>query len=93
MDRHKWNKSDDILTYFISKYGEENNITIDNICSSQNIKTRSFQQRVKNFNALAGKPNGLSHAAKLSIDVFKEYKSISKETHKEHCLAILKQNK
>jgi hypothetical protein len=87
--RHKWTREDDILTFYLYRYGEESNITLDNVCKHMGFSDPgSIKMRIKNFEAVDGKV-GLVNYSKLTESIYIEFKNISKEVHLDKCLEIL----
>jgi len=87
---HHWIKSEDIVAFFLSRFGDRSFLdlstaTIATILSERPlpdgsravpIPVGSLLRRIQNFNYLDGKP-GLSNYARLSREVYEEYKNAS----------------
>ena len=77
MKKHKWSKEDDIVAFYLYKFGTRNiSISIDDIANTLGMSTASMKMRIANYKAL-DKGRGLNHYSKLSKKVYEEYKNYS----------------
>jgi hypothetical protein len=87
--QHRWTREEDILIFYIYKYGEEPSIApeiIRNYMRFSNLN--SIKMRTRNFQALDGE-GGLRNYSELTESVHNEYRNISQEDHRQECLRIL----
>ena len=88
--RHKWTKEDDILAFYLYRYGEYNLISLKSVAQHIGFtNTDSLEIRIQNFRAV-DKRGGLKNYAKLTKQVYDEYKNLDQETHKKKCLEIMR---
>jgi len=67
MKKHKWTEEDDIVAFYLYKFGTRNiSYVIEEISGILGMSTDSLKMRIKNFRAL-DTGSGLSHYAKLFI--------------------------
>jgi hypothetical protein len=89
---HKWTKDDDIVTYYLYRYGNESTIPllhdIKIISEILGMSESSLRMRIGNFQAIDG-AGGLDHFGLLSKKVYDEYKSIPREYHLKKVEEIL----
>ena len=80
-EKHKWIKSDDLKVLYIAQYGYENiPYTVEDIATMIGTSVSSVKMRIGNFKAIeSGGKTGLEHSAKLSKEVYNEYKDYTKE--------------
>jgi hypothetical protein len=91
-ENHKWTKSDDIIVFYLYRYGECDEIRIDTLekYMGRYDKRGSIKMRISNFEALdTDGAKGLDKWAELSLQVYSEYKEKSQDHHKKECLEIL----
>jgi hypothetical protein len=83
MKNHKWSKEDDIVAFYLYKFGRGNlSYSIEDISNKLGMSTASMKMRIKNFKFL-NKHKGLKNYAKLSEKVYEEYKDY-KEAELRH---------
>ena len=88
--KHKWTKEDDILTFYLYLYGKDNLISLESVAQHIGFtNSRSLKMRIQNFAAVDNR-GGLKHYAKLTKQVYDEYKNLDQETHKKKCLEIMR---
>ena len=76
---HKWSKEDDIVAYYLYKFGPESlMIRIGDISSILGMSESSLIMRIRNFQAIDG-AGGLQNYAKLSKKVYEEYKTVAND--------------
>lgn len=79
---HQWSREDDIVAYYLYRFGVEYSIPsmsdFKAISKILGMSEASLKMRIGNFQALAG-AGGLEHYAKLSKEVYDEYKISSKD--------------
>ena len=51
--------------------------------------TGSLKMRIQNVKAVDGGVGGLGNYAKLTEKIYKEYRAVSQEGHRQKCLEIL----
>ena len=85
---HSWTKDDDIVAFYLEKYGEDALITLQLVSQKMRMTVGSLDMRVRNFKALMG-IGKLDHNARLSKEVLNAMESVGKDTHRERCLKIL----
>ena len=79
--QHRWLKEDDIVAFYLYRFGPESLImTIGKISKILGMSEASLKMRIGNFQAIDG-AGGLQHYAKLSETIFNEYKDFSQDTH------------
>lgn len=77
MINHRWSKEDDIVAFYLYKFGKGNlSYSIEGISNQLGMSPASMKMRIKNFEFL-DKYKGLKHYAKLSEKVYEEYKNYS----------------
>lgn len=77
MKKHRWSKEDDIVAFYLYKFGTKNiSISINDIANKLGISTASIKMRIANYKAL-DKGKGLDHYAILSKKVYEDYNSYS----------------
>lgn len=96
MGRHKWTNEDDILAFYLYKFGETGTITLQSVaeCIGFGDYVGSLKMRIKNFEAIdpeGGK--GLSNPSCQSQEIFSEYKSIGEIALRKECLEIMRWRK
>ncbi|MCD4674744.1 MAG: hypothetical protein K8S18_01960 [Desulfobacula sp.] len=86
MANHKWTGEDDVIAYFLYKFGEKDLIfDIDGIAIKLGMSKDSLTARKGNFKYLeTGK--GLSHVAGLSERIYNEFHNVTKKEY----LAVVK---
>ena len=90
---HNWTYNDDVVACYLCKYGiiyEENGLLfdVDAIGTKLGMGAGSLSARIGNFKYLDGKGK-LYNVAKLSKNVFEEFKNISKSNHLKKTKKIL----
>jgi hypothetical protein len=87
--QHKWVKEDDIVAFYLYRFGLESLIlTIREISELRGMSEKSLKMRIRNFKAIDG-AGGLPHYTKQSKTIFNEYKNVSEETHRNVVNKIL----
>ena len=90
MSKHKWVYCDDILTFYLYRYNTDNLITLKSVAEHIGfLDTGSLKMRIKNFQAVDGCEGGLKNYAKLTKQVYDDYRATSKEIHRNKCLEIM----
>ena len=88
--RHKWTKEDDILAFYLYRYGEYNLISLESVAQHIGFtNTVSLKMRIENFRAV-NKRGGLKNYAQLTKQVYDKYRNIDQEIHRGKCLEIIK---
>ena len=88
--KHKWTREDDIVTYYLYRFGPRSlNISIEDISKILGMSESSLKMRIGNFQAVDG-AGGLQNYAKLSEIIYKEYKKINQSDHLNTVKKILK---
>ena len=89
MTQHQWTKKDDVVAFFLYKYGDEDLIfNTAAIADKLGMTKESLIARKGNFKYLeTGK--GLSHAAKASEEIYEKLKNVSKQKLLEFVKKIL----
>lgn len=87
---HKWSKEDDIVTFYLYRFGTDSlRMELCDISKKLGMSESSLKMRIGNFKAIdTGK--GLSNYAKLSKKVYDEYKNFNKDSHLKEVNNILK---
>lgn len=71
---HNWSKEDDIIAFYLYRYGPESlMMTLESISQKLGMSASSLRMRVGNFKALDG-DGGLQNWAKQSEKVYQDYK-------------------
>jgi hypothetical protein len=94
MAQHIWTKDDDIVAYYLCRYGLDSLLLdINGISKKLGMTPASMKMRVGNFKALEahdqGNYSGLSNWANLSEEVFNHYKNVPKSEHMAEIRRIL----
>ena len=94
MPQHNWTYEDDIVAYYLCRYGLESLLfDLNNISKKLGMPAASMKMRAKNFKALEtldnGSNGGLTNYAKLSKKVFEQYKNVQKPEHLKEVKKIL----
>ncbi len=88
---HSWKEEHDILAFYLYLYGEDNQISLNSVSRYIGFNdTGSLKMRIKNFQAVDGQENGLEHYAKLTKQVYDNYKNKDPVIHRKKCLEIMK---
>ena len=88
---HRWTKDDDIVAYYIYRYGTNSVFkTVKDISEILGLSESSLKMRIANFKAIDGN-GGLKNYAKQSEEVYHKFKSTSRELHLKEVNAILKE--
>lgn len=83
MPNHKWTKEDDLMIFFIHKFGIDNcPLSKNEIATKIGVSLGSVSYRIGNFKALEGIGKA-THYAKLSAEVLKNYSALSEQELKE----------
>ena len=78
---HKWTKNDDIVAFYLYRFNVGGlNFSIEEIAVQLGMSEASLKMRISNFKAVDGR-GGLKKYAKLTKEVFFEFKSLSKREH------------
>jgi len=86
---HNWIYEDDILVFYLYRYGDDNKISIQSVSKYLSIKNENaVKMRIGNFRACDGQ-GGLSNYAKLTKKVYDDYRYFSQEKHRQKCLEIM----
>ncbi len=81
MPNHDWTVRDDIIAYFLYKFGDKDLLyTIDTIGDRLGMGVQSLKARMANFQYL-DTGQGLSNAAKQSGEVFEKLKDAPKDAY------------
>jgi hypothetical protein len=87
--KHKWSRSDDILTFYLFRFGEKEPVTQVGVARHLGFTdVGSLKMRIKNFAAIDGQ-KGLANYARLSEKVYQEYQSVDEAEHYQECKNIL----
>ena len=94
MAQHIWTKEDDIVAYYLCRYGLDSLLLdINGISKKLGMTPASMKMRVGNFKALEaheqGSHSGLGNWADLSEKVFDHYKNMLKSEHLEDVRNVL----
>lgn len=85
---HRWTESDDLMVFFLYKFGKENSpITKDEISKKIGVSLGSLSYRIGNFKAINGEGNA-THFAKLSEMVFKKYAKLNMQELKNVAFTV-----
>lgn len=84
MPNHKWTTEDDLMIFFIHKFGLENSPINrkEDIATKIGVTLGSINYRLGNFKALDGIGKA-THFAKLSFEVHKKYAHLSEQELKK----------
>jgi hypothetical protein len=75
MSNHKWTETDDLVAFYVYRYGHERIArSKTEIANTLGIRPASFGMRIQNFQAIVS-GGGLSNYAKQSARIYKQYKS------------------
>jgi len=86
---HKWTKNDDIVAFYLYRFNMSGfNFSIEEIAEQLGMSKESLKMRINNFKAVDGR-GGLKNYAKLTKEVFFEFKSLSKKEHLAEVKRIL----
>jgi hypothetical protein len=90
--KHKWSHSDDVLTFYLYRYGEKGPVTMVRVARRMGFSDLgSLKMRIKNFAAIDGQV-GLENYAKLSKAVYDEYQGVGEEEHFHDCKKIFEKS-
>ena len=94
MPQHNWTYEDDIVAYYLCRYGLESLLfDLNSISKKLGMPSGSMKMRVNNFKALEAREkgivDGLINWAQLSEGVFNRYKNIPKAEHFDDVKKIL----
>lgn len=88
---HRWSREDDIVAYYLYQYGYRSlDLSIWEISQILGMSESSMRMRIGNFKAIDGS-SGLDHSAKLSREVYKEFKGVPEDVFYSKVIRILKQ--
>jgi hypothetical protein len=74
MDRHSWSKADDLVAFYLYRFGTARlPLDIPTIAERRGIKPGSMDMRIRNFETYAGR-GGLGNIARQSVQVFEQYR-------------------
>lgn len=74
MDRHSWSEADDLVAFYLYRFGTERlPLDMPTIAEQRGIKKGSMEMRIRNFTAYAG-AGSLGNIARQSVKVFERYK-------------------
>jgi hypothetical protein len=74
MDRHDWSEADDLVAFYLYRFGTERlPFDMTAIAERRGIKLGSMKMRISNFKAYAG-TGGLGNIARQSEQVFERYR-------------------
>ena len=71
-ERHKWKSSDDIVAFYLYKYGSKTEIEL--VAKKLGIKSTSMKMRISNF-AFLNTKKGLSKFSKQTKTVYLSWKN------------------
>ena len=90
--RHEWICEDDILAFYLYKFGESDTITLQSVAKFMGFGdyTGSLKMRIQNFEAIDPEGGrGLNNPSRQSQEIFSEYKGIDESTLRKECLKIM----
>lgn len=74
MINHRWSKEDDVVAFYLYKFGKGNlSHSIESICNKLGMSSASMKMRISNFSYI-DKKQGLKHYGKLSVKIYEEFK-------------------
>jgi hypothetical protein len=77
MDRHSWSEADDLVAFYLYRFGTERlPFDMPTIAERRGIKPGSMRMRILNFKAYAG-AGSLGNIARQSVQVFERYRDTS----------------
>ena len=86
---HTWRCNDDVLAFYLYRYGEDNLISKDSVARYIGFNdTGSLNMRIGNFKAVDGQ-GGLRNWARLTEQVYNQYQNINQCTHRKQCFKIM----
>ena len=87
---HNWTRNDDILTFYLCRYEDDNQINNESVIRYMGFSNdSSLKMRIQNFKHLdTGK--GLANYANLTREVYEQYKDLNQNAHEQECIKILK---
>ncbi len=89
MTQHNWTYNDDIVAFFLSRYGLDSLlIDIKAIGKKLGMSPGSMRMRTQNFKYIEY-GEGLNHPARLSKEVFRDYQKTSRSDHYEKAKEII----
>ena len=77
MANHTWVEKDDLMVFFLCKFGVENSpLSKQEVADKIGVSLGSVSYRIGNFNAINGVGNA-TNFAKLSLKVHEKYSNLS----------------
>jgi len=77
VSNHKWIEEDDLMVFFLCKFGADNcPLSKREVADKIGVSLGSISFRIGNFNAINGVGNA-THFAKLSLNVHEKYSNLS----------------
>ena len=74
MDRHEWSEADDLIAFYLYKFGTEQlPFDMPTIAERRGIKLGSMKMLIGNFKAYAG-AGSLGNSARQSVQAFEQYR-------------------
>lgn len=88
--RHSWKRTDDIVAFYLSRYGARGlGIFEPEISKRLGMTEAALTMRQSNFKSLSDGAGHLSHASQQTISVYAEYSRTSEAELREHVRRIL----
>ena len=89
MKKPSWTKEDDIVAFYLYRFGDKELLySVEEISGILGMSATSLKMRVANFKAL-NTGRGLDHYAKLSRQVYNEYKRYSEGNLRKIVIGII----
>jgi len=89
MDRHDWSEADDLVAFYLYKFGMERlPFNMPAIAKRRGIKLGSMKMRISNFKACAG-TGGLGNIARQSVQIFERYRDTTEAELRNHAFPEL----
>ena len=86
---HKWTKENDILAFYLFRFGEDSLISLNSVARHIGFNdTSSLKIRIQNFQAVSGQ-GGLKNYAKLTKQVYNDYSNVTQNILRKKCLQIM----
>ena len=87
---HLWTGMDEIVVLYLYKYGDKSiEGGIDAVSKALGISADSIIMKMGNYRHLDKGDSMLTNASKLSICIWEEYASLTREDHKRFVIAVL----
>lgn len=89
-ERHKWSIVDNIIAFYLCKYGtNEINYTYNEISNKLGMSTDSLKMRGSNFKSLMEKGKGLPDISEQTSKVFECFKDLDVNDFRELIVKLL----